>query len=292
VRLRELISKPERGLSVKKIVRLSALLLLALSLIPLCGHAREAPLWEVGAGVAFIDFPDYRGSDERHTYVLPVPYVVYRGEFLKVDRENVRGLFFKSDKAEVEVSLNGSVPVKSFDNRVRQGMPDLEPTLEVGPSLNLFLLHSEPKQTSFDLRLPVRPVIDINAKYFGYVFQPQLDLDVHDIAGNIGWNLGLAAGPIFADQRYHQRLYGVDPAYATAVRPAYTARGGYAGSQIISALSKHYPHYWVGGFVKWDTLHGAVFEDSPLVKSKQNFTAGFAVSWIFAESKTLVQEER
>ncbi len=277
---------------MNKTFRLSAMLLQALSLIPLCSHAREAPLWEAGAGMALIDFPDYRGSDERHTYVLPVPYVVYRGEFLQVDRENIRGLFFKSDKAELDVSLNGSVPVKSSDNRAREGMPDLEPTLEIGPSLNLFLLHSKARQTNLDLRLPLRPVFDIDAEYHGYVFQPQLNLDMKDIAGHVGWNLGLAAGPIFADQRYHQRLYGVDPVDATAARPAYTAHGGYAGSQFISALSKRFPHYWVGGFVKWDSLHGAVFEDSPLVKTKQNFTAGIAVSWIFAESKTLVQEER
>lgn len=276
---------------MKKPIQLSAMLL-ALGILPLGSHAREAPLWEVGAGVAVIDFPDYRGSDERHSYVLPVPYIVYRGEFLKVDREKVRGLFFKNDKAELDVSLNGSVPVKSADNRARQGMPDLEPTVEVSPSLNLFLLHSEPRRINLDLRLPLRPVIDIHGKYFGYIFQPQLNLDVHDVAGNAGWNLGLAAGPIFADQRYHQRLYGVDPAYATALRPAYTARGGYAGSQFISALSKRFPHYWVGGFVKWDTVQGAVFEDSPLVKTKQNFTAGFAVSWIFAESTTRVRDER
>jgi len=277
---------------MKKTIRWSAILFLALGLIPHYCHARDVPLWEAGAGVAVLEFPDYRGSDERHAYVLPVPYLVYRGEFLKVDRNKVRGLFFRTDKAELDVSLNGSVPVKSADNRARQGMPDLDPTLEVGPSLNLFLLHSEPKKTYLDLRLPLRPVIDINAKYLGYVFQPQLNLDVRDPGGNAGWNLGVAAGPIFADQRYHQHFYGVDPAYATAARPAYTARGGYAGSQFISALSKRFPRYWVGGFVKWDNLHGAVFEDSPLVKRQQNFTAGFAVSWIFAESKTLVQEER
>jgi outer membrane protein len=277
---------------MKTPIRLSAVIFLGLGLIPSCGHARDVPLWEAGAGVAVLDFPDYRGSDERHTYVLPVPYVVYRGEFLKVDREKVRGLFFKTDKAELDVSLNGSVPVKSADNQARRGMPDLDPTLEIGPSLNLFLLHSETKKIHLDLRLPVRPAIDTNAKYLGYVFQPKLNLDVRDLGGNAGWNLGLAAGPIFADQRYHQHFYGVDPAYATAARRAYTARGGYAGSQFISTLSKRFPNYWVGGFVKWDTLHGSVFEDSPLVKQKQNFTAGFAVSWIFAESKTLVQEER
>ena len=276
---------------MKKPIRCSAILFLALGLIPLSCHARDVPLWEAGAGVAIIDFPDYRGSDERQAYVLPIPYVVYRGEFLKIDRDKVRGLFFKNDKAELDVSLNGSVPVKSSSNRARHGMPDLDPTLEVGPSLNLFLLHSESKKIHLDLRLPVRPVIDINARYLGYVFQPKLNLDVRDIGGNAGWNLGLAAGPIFADQRYHQYFYGVNPAYATATRPTYTARGGYAGSQFISALSKRFPRYWVGGFVKWDTLHGAIFEDSPLIKRKQNFTAGFAVSWIFAESKTQVQEE-
>jgi outer membrane protein len=277
---------------MKQAIQWSSICLLLLDLLPLSSHARDVPLWEAGAGVAVIEFPDYRGSDERHTYVLPVPYIVYRGEFLKVDREKIRGLFFRNDKAELDVSLNGSVPVKSTDNRARQGMPDLEPTLEIGPSLNLFLLHSAQKKTSLELRLPFRPVIDINARYLGYVFQPQLNLDVHDPGGNAGWNLGLAAGPVFADQRYHQYLYGVDPAYATASRPAYFARGGYAGSQFISALSKRFPHYWLGGFVKWDTLHGAVIEDSPLVTSKQNLTAGFAVSWIFAKSKTLVQEER
>lgn len=276
---------------MKPAIRWSALLLLELDLIPLCGHASGVPLWEAGSGVAFIDFPDYHGSDDRNTYVLPIPYVVYRGKFLKVDREKVRGLLLKSDKAELDVSLNGSVPVKSSDNRARQGMPDLDPTLEIGPSLNLFLHRSAKKKAILDLRLPVRPVIDIHANYQGYVFQPQLNLDVHDLGGNGGWNLGLVAGSIFADRRYHQYFYGVDPAYATAARPAYTAHGGYAGSQVICALSKRFPDFWVGGFVKWDNLRGATFEDSPLVKSTRTFTVGFAVSWIFAKSKNLVHEE-
>ena len=131
---------------MKQAIQWSSICLMLLELIQLSSHAGDAPLWEAGVGAAVIDFPDYRGSDERQTYVLPVPYVVYRGRFLKVDRENVRGLFFKSDKAELDVSLNGSVPVKSSDNRAREGMPDLEPTLEIGPSLNLFLLHSDAKK--------------------------------------------------------------------------------------------------------------------------------------------------
>jgi len=272
-------------------VRCSSLVWLAFSLVAIPVGACEVPKWEAGAGVAVIDFPDYRGSDERNTYVLPIPYFVYRGKFLKIDREKVRGLLFKTERVELDVSLSGSVPVKSSDNEARQGMPDLDPTLEIGPSLNLALHRSAGDKTVLELRLPVRPVFDIHADYQGYVFQPQLNLDVQDPAGYTGWKLGLLAGPIFANGRYHEYFYGVDPADATVTRPAYTAHGGYAGSQFIGALSKRFPKYWVGGFVKWDSLHGAAFEDSPLVRDSHNFTAGFAISRIFARSEIMVKED-
>jgi outer membrane protein len=269
-------------------------ILLSLYAVAAIGAARaeQLPLWELGAGAAAISFPDYRGSDERSNYVLPIPYFVYRGEFLKADRQKIRGLFFKSERAEMDVSVNGSVPVKSKNNRARRGMPDLDPSLELGPSLNLVLFDSADKQHTLELRLPVRAVIASDFRhvdYQGIVFQPQLNLDNRHFLGHHGLNLGLAAGPLFADRRYHQFIYGVDAAYATAGRPAYKAHGGYAGTQFIAAMSKRFPSYWVGGFVKYDTLRGAAFDDSPLVKSKNGLTAGFGIAWVFAESKTRVE---
>ena len=270
-------------------------LLLAACLAPWLALAEQLPLWEAGAGVAAINFPDYRGSDERQSYLLPVPYFVYRGDFLQVDDQRVRGLFFKSDWGEMDVSINGSVPVKSSNNDARRGMPDLDPTLEIGPSLNFFLHRSDDRKVKLDLRLPLRAVIatDLHqAKHVGWIFQPNLNIDVRDVLGNDGWNLGLLAGPVFADRRYHRYLYSVDPAFATAERPAYNAAGGYAGSQFVAALSKRFPAFWVGGFMKWDTLQGAVFADSPLVRTRQYFTAGFAVAWVFARSTTRVETNR
>lgn len=255
-------------------------------------HAESLPLWEAGIGAAAITFPDYRGSDERSNYLLPLPYLVYRGEFLKADRQKVRGLFFKSSRAEMDISINGSVPVKSKNNRARRGMPDLDPSLEIGPSLNLILHDSADKRQTLELRLPLRAVIASDFRHVGYqgvVFQPQFNLDTRDLLGNPGLNLGLAAGPVFADRRYHHFIYGVDGAFATPERPAYQGRGGYAGTQFIAALSKRYPKYWIGGFVKYDTLRGAVFDDSPLARSKNGFTAGIGITWVFAESKTRVQ---
>jgi outer membrane scaffolding protein for murein synthesis (MipA/OmpV family) len=249
------------------------------------------PLWEIGAGFAGIDFPVYRGSDERKFYLLPVPYIAYNGEVLQVNRERVRGLIFKRDRVEMDISVNGSVPADGA--RARQGMPDLDPTLELGPSLNFHVLYTEDKKNTFDIRMPLRAVIASDFKHFrhaGWLFQPQLNLDFYDI-DHSGWNIGLVGGVIFSDKHYHGYFYNVEPQYATADRPAYTAAGGYSGTQFIFAFNKRHEGYWTGGFMKWDSLKGAVFADSPLVKSREYFTVGFAITWILDKSDKLVEVE-
>ena len=273
-------------------VRLRALAILAT--IAACGTsysapAEEFPLWEVGAGAALLNFPDYRGSDERRTYLLPVPYVIYRGETLKVDRQRVRGLLFSGPAAELDVSVSGSVPVRSRDNKARQGMPDLDPTLEIGPSVNVSL-HRTAK-SSLELRVPVRGIVASDFKdvsYQGIVFHPHINLDLKDVFPGPGWNLGLLAGPVFADRRYHKYFYGVAPKFATPGRPAYEAKGGYSGLQFIGSVSKRFENYWVGGFIKADSLHGAAFENSPLVKQKYALAGGIAVAYIFGKSTQMV----
>ena len=83
----------------------------------------EKPLWELGAGLAVLQMPDYPGSDKNRTYLLPYPYFIYRGDIVKVDRERVSGRIFKTDNVLLDVSLSGQVPVKSADNDARIGMP-------------------------------------------------------------------------------------------------------------------------------------------------------------------------
>ncbi len=270
-------------------------LLLALIAIAPCGaRAGEFPLWEAGAGIAVIDFPDYRGSDERQSYVLPIPYFVYRGEILKADREGLRGQFFKNDRLDLHLSLNGSVPVDSTDNSARSGMPDLDPTLEIGVRLDITLLRKPDRSIEVTLGLPVRTVIATDfshSKNIGWVFEPQFNVDFRNIWPGEGWNLGLAAGPLFGDKRYHNYFYGVAPDFATPQRPAFNAASGYAGSQILGAISKRFRSYWVGGFVRLDSLAGAEFENSPLVRQTESFSAGFAIAWILGRSQQMVEAD-
>jgi hypothetical protein len=178
------------------------------------------------------------------------------------------------------------VPTRSRDNVAREGMPDLPATGEIGPNINITLYRAA--GTKLDLRLPLRGAITFQSspKLIGATFSPNLNLDLSEVAG--GWNVGLLAGPLFGNRKYHEHFYGVDPIYATASRPAYRASGGYAGWQALAATSRRFGNTWVGAFLRYDSLAGAVFEDSPLVRSKHAVTAGIGISWVFARSSELV----
>ncbi len=109
-----------------------------------------------------------------------------------------------------------------------------------------------------------------------------------DLAGWRGLNLGVAAGPIFQNRKRDAYFYDVPAEFARPDRPAYRSHGGYAGSQLIAALSKRFDRYWVGAFVRADTLSGASFEDSPLVRRRSYVAAGVGVAWVFGQSTEMV----
>ena len=257
--------------------------------------AAEKPLWELGAGLALLQLPDYRGSDKNRIYLLPYPYFIYRGDILQVDRERISGRIFKTDTVLLDVSLYGQVPVKSSDNDARRGMPDLDPTFEVGPSLNITLLENRQDRYKLNLALPVRAVFSTDfcsLRHEGWVFSPRLVFEKNDFIAGTGLNLGISAGPIFADSGYNSYYYSVDPAYATASRPSYAAGSGYAGSSITLGLNKGYKQLVFNAFVSVHFLQGAVIEDSPLVKSRYSVMSGIAVSWIFLKSAKSVTADR
>ncbi|MEO7742482.1 MAG: MipA/OmpV family protein [Usitatibacter sp.] len=256
----------------------------------LLAQARDEPLWEAGIGVAAVHFPDYRGADHSKTYALPAPYLVYRGDFFKADRHGLRGVFFKTDRLDLNLSVGASLPVDSSENRVREGMADLKPSIELGPSLDINLWRAADHRAKLDLRLPVRGAMTIESdpRYIGIQFFPHLNVDIHDPAGLTGWNLGMLAGPVITDARYNRYFYAVPREFATAQRAAYQPGSGFAGAQFIVALSKRFPKFWVGGFARYDTLRGAAFEDSPLVTSKRYAAGGIGISWIFAQSSRRV----
>jgi outer membrane scaffolding protein for murein synthesis (MipA/OmpV family) len=198
-------------------------------------------------------------------------------------------MLFNQDWLEINLSFNLTTPVRN--DRERSGMPDLRSTVEVGPSFDFHLFRSADRKVKLDLRMPWRAAatVESSPRIIGWTFSPRLNLDLKDPFGLPGWNLGLLAGPLFANRRYHDYFYSVAPQFATASRPEFSAQGGYAGTQTLIAWSKRYPKFWVGAYTRYDTLAGAAFVDSPLVQRKSYWTAGFGFAWIIRKSSQVVE---
>jgi outer membrane scaffolding protein for murein synthesis (MipA/OmpV family) len=248
---------------------------------------RALSLWEAGFGLSALSFPAYRGSDQQSEYLFPLPFLAYRGELLKVDREGLRGRLFDNERVILDLSLSGAVPVRSRDVDAREGMPDLDPLFEIGPGLTANLLEGADDRWQLRLRLPVRYAIATDLRGVdpvGWRFDPHLNFNTDQG----GWNLGLNAGVLFADQRYHAYYYEVAPRYARPDRPAYQASGGYGGVVLLASASRRFDRFWVGGFLRYDDLDGAVFRDSPLVQTRSSWMGGVGVVWVFAQSKRQV----
>lgn len=250
-------------------------------------RADKLPLWEVGAGVATLNLPQYPGSDQHISGVLPIPYFVYRGKRLKISRDVLSGRLFRSDNLTVEVSADYGLPVKSRDSHAREGMPDIDFLLEIGPSLKWDFHHDASRRRKWSLELPLRAVLESDFTYVrdaGWRFNPKLRFQEY-----FGpWYLSVWLGAYLNDSRYDRLLYGVAPRYATPERPAYDAGSGYGGVVFSTSLSYRLGNWWFGGFVRAQTVSGATFEDSPLVRSHSGIGGGLAVAWIFDRSSKLV----
>jgi outer membrane protein len=265
----------------------------------LCGlawaaQAEEKPKWELGLGAAAMNFPDYRGSDESRAYALPIPYLVYRGDMIKADRHGARAeLIDLGESAHVDLGLNGSIPVSSAKNQARRGMPSLSGAIEIGPALEVHFYQSEGDRVRLKMRVPVTYGITLGngVGSDGWQASPNLNLDIRNVMGLSGWNLTMLTGPIYATTRRHAYFYDVAPSYASADRPAYKATAGYSGAQFAAGLSKRFDKTWVGAFMRYDNLNGAVFRDSPLVRTRSYLAGGVAVAWVLGQSSEMVNAD-
>ena len=254
------------------------------SLVCLNSNAQDLPLWEFGLGAGMLTANDYRGAKNRSTYASPIPYFVYRGENLRFDRDGLRGTFFNQDRVKINLSINGSIPADSEDNQAREGMPDLLPTLEVGPSMEVRLYQKESHRAR--IMLPLRGVLATNIKeneFIGWVFYPHLNLDMPQSYKK--WEVGFNIGPLFSSKKYNDYYYSVDPEYVTPDREAYQANAGFSGTSMLLNATRRGRNFWFSVFLRYDNLAGATFVDSPLVETRDYLMGGIAMTWNFARSK-------
>lgn len=257
------------------------LLSLALLLVAANLRAQEPlPRLELGIGLFALNAPDYRGSSESSAYLLPAPYIKYRGDRVRVD-EGADGIIFESPNLLFTLSGNLSVPADD-ETPEREGMDELDALIEIGPSLNWRFLRFERSAWWLDMPLRAAYTVDSDFDHVGYVFQPRLSWRLP--ARRLGeWKLRFNFGPLYASDDYHDYYYTVGPGDVTATRPAYQAEGGFSGYRTEFSYSRRIGRYWLGGFLRYDSLRGSKVEDSPLVSDPGTWMGGIALAWIFHE---------
>jgi len=238
------------------------------------------PRLELGAGLFALSAPDYRGSSETSTHLLPVPYIKYRGERLRVD-EGAQGVLFESEDLLLTLSGNLSLPADD-DTPEREGMDELEAIIEIGPAINYRFYRLQDSAWWIDLPFRYAYTVDGELDNIGWVFQPRLSW--RKPATRLGeWKLRFNFGPLYASEDHHAYLYSVDSVDATSERPAYSADGGFSGYRSEFTFSKRIGRYWLGGFVRYDSLRDSEIEDSPLVTDTESWIGGVALAWVFHE---------
>lgn len=248
-------------------------------------HAAGKPEWELGIGIIGFNIPDYIGSDRSQSYLFPIPYFVYRGDYIKVDRRGLLSEMHMTQHLKLDLSFNAGVPVTSDPSGVRSDMPDLDATFEVGPSLQYFFKEDRSAEQQWSLRLPARTIYATDLSTYnnlGWVFAPHLNYHNQDIGS--GLMFGASLGPVYSTEKSNDYYYEVKPQFATNTRSVYDAEGGFNGWRFGISFRKQIGKYWFGGYARVDDVSDAVFNDSPLIVKNRTMLFGFGLSRVLTQS--------
>ncbi len=232
---------------------------------------------EYGIGTGVLSYPNYIGSNSQSILVFPHPYISFKYKDLTIDKNGIRQKLFNIDGLRAKLSAGGMLPSKSTG--AREGMKDFDVTFELGPTLEYMIYDQD--NFNFYFSLPLRGVFSTDFKsidYVGIISDPKLALN-----WNInGYDFDLTTGPVFANSQYHEYYYGVATEYTTPLRPYYKAKSGYSGYATSFGFSKRIDSsFWVGAYIKYYDLHGAVYNDSPLLENNHALFGGFSIAYIF-----------
>lgn len=247
-------------------------------------YSTRLPLWEAGLLAGGITQPAYPGADDRASLLSALPYVIYRGEYLRADRGTVGVRAIKTLRTELDVGFGASLGSRADAIEVRRGMDDLGILLEFGPRLKINLGEVSDGQSSSRIQLPVRGVFDANDhfKYRGMAYELQW---VKDMALPDNWEVTTNLGAVFGDQQLADTFYRVAPAEATAIRPAYNAKSGLIALRATLWASRLFtPDARFFSYIRYDSVAGAANHDSPLVRSETGWTIGIGLAWALAYS--------
>lgn len=262
---------------------ISSLCLCLFLATPVLAEQPELPLWEAGLIGINVNQLAYPGSEQtiRRNFILP--YLVYRGDILRADRNNVGLRAFKTDTLELDLGFAASLGSSDGDIAVREGMDDLGTLVEAGPRLRWTL-----SEDVFGARVradfPLRAVFDLedSLRYSGVSFEPTIIADL-TTAAKVFYSVSVSA--LFGNEKLTDYFYQVAEADVTAQRPFYDAKAGLIALRSSASIGKRFSDKWRGfGFARYEWTQGAKNADSPLIVQKGGWSFGFGITYIWVES--------
>ena len=239
--------------------------------------------WGLGLGIGTVVFPHYPGSDQSETLTTPFPFPIYRGKHFQLDDDGLVANVFNSDRFQLDFSLNGALPVSDEENRVRQGLDDLDFILEIGPALEVTL--AEYSNTALRIDFPLRAAFEVNLEEVprdtGLIFDPRLHIEQNFDT----WNWDFDVGLLFANERYHALYYDVPLSGVTNIRPEFEATSGLTAFRASSSIEQNIADWRVLAYLRYLNLADAANRDSPLLVKDDYWAAGLAVVWFFKKPK-------
>jgi outer membrane protein len=267
-------------------------LLGAATLAPTAARAQAAgslPLWEVGLAALSASQQAYPGAAEQTQRTLLLPFGIYRGQFLRAERDSVGVRAIVTPEFDVDLGFGAALGSSSSRIEARRGMPDLGDRVEAGPRLRWNL---GPAVGGGTLRaeFALRGVFDLSDRfaYQGLSFDPRL---VFERQARGGWRYATTLGAIFGDRSLASTLYGVDPIYATADRPAFAASAGLIATRLTTSVSYRVTgDVGVFAFVRVESVEGAANQDSPLVRERTGASIGVGLTYTLRSSRSVAHD--
>ena len=250
------------------------------------------PVWELGLGLGAVHQSYYTGTKQSRVIWLPIPVPVYRGNTLKSDDDGIRAQLFKNDRAKLDLSMDFNAQLNSDDVDLREGMKDIGNIVEIGPSIEVLL--SKKEKSRLHLNLPLRASIEIGengVESRGFTFSPHLTYHRDLVFADNSWIAGISLGPQFGNADNHDIYYGVGARDVTQNRAAYETDSVYSGSRLQLTMKSNNSKRLMVGFLRYENIDGATFDDSPMVETKNNLVVGFLYSHYFFKSKELVHRK-
>lgn len=243
-----------------------------------------------GAGIQTAAYPSSSIDIQRQFFA---PWFIYRSDKVQVKDGGVKLIAYQSDKITIDLGIGGSLSADTSETPLRDGMPDIDYLLELGPRFDVPLRDSSDAywRNRINWVSSYRFALSTDFKrldFRGPVLTTEL-LYRKDGIKNSNLSFDLSVSSTWLGDPLMDYFFAVNEQYATDERPQFNAQSGFLGIEVSAGVqfrpvSKLNTYIGVG----FTSLDGSKNRNSPLFESKSNARIILAASWKLYASEDLV----